>query len=61
MKELQNPFACDADQHFDATVKCPTWRASFGSTSPLYRAKLQLNARGEGGMSSFGINWYITQ
>ena len=22
-KELHNPFACDADQYFDAKVKCP--------------------------------------
>ena len=33
MKELCNPFACNADQHFDIKVKCSTGWASFGSFS----------------------------
>ena len=52
MKELRDPFACDDDQRFDTTVKCPTWRASFWNKrdSPLYEAKHQSNARkGVGG------------
>lgn len=29
MKELWNPFVCDADQHFDMKVKCPPRRPHF--------------------------------
>ena len=44
-KELQNPFACNADQHFDTNLKCPT-ELSGPHNFPLYGAKLQSNARG---------------
>ena len=35
MKELQNPFACDADQRFDAKVNCPTGRATEQNFSQM--------------------------
>ena len=39
IKELRDPFACDADQRFDTTVKCPTWRASFWGNFSTERSK----------------------
>ena len=61
MKELQNPFACDADQHFDAKVKCPTRRASFWDYFPTVQSKTSVKCPGRGRDGQFGIDWYITQ
>ena len=45
-----------ADQRFDLKVKCPPWWVSFGSDSPLYRAKLQSNVPGIPGAGEGGID-----
>jgi len=56
VKELRNPFACDGDQRFDAKVKC-NWEGLILGLPP----KEQNRAKLQGGMGSFGIDWYITQ
>ena len=49
IKELRDPFACDADQRFDTTVKCPTWPASFWVKFSTVRSKTPVKCPGCGG------------
>ena len=72
-KELQNPFAYDADQCFDTKVKYLIGRVSLWVKLPMLWSKTQTNAWdmpegvevGGGGeglwcVGSLGIDWYIT-
>ena len=60
IKELRDPFACDADQRFDTTVKCPTWRASFWASFSTVRSKTPAKCPGgRGAMGGVGIDWHI--
>ena len=64
-KELQNLFACDADQRFDTKVKCPTGKASLWVRFPSVWSKTPVwvcpggVAGGGGGweMGGYGIDW----
>ena len=62
-QELQNPFACDADQHFDAKgVKWPSGQASFWVKFPTVWAKLRSNGwgvHGERGEDGRYWNWLL--
>ena len=57
IKELRDPFACDADQRFDTTVKCPTWRASFWAKFPTVRSQTPVKWPGGGGGGGHGRCW----
>ena len=46
LKELRNPFACDADHRFDNKIKCPTGRASFSVEFPTVRSKTPVKCPG---------------
>ena len=48
-KKLQNPFACNADQHFNMKVKCLTGRASFWVKFPAVQKKTPVQYPGGGG------------
>ena len=58
IKELRDPFACDADQRFDTTVKCPTWRTSFWVKVSTVGSKKPVKCPG-GDMGGVGIDWHI--
>ena len=69
-KELQNPFAYDADQCFDTKVKYLFGWVSLWVKLPLLWSNTPTNAwdmpegvEGGGGggcVGSLGIDWYIT-
>lgn len=71
-KELQNPFAYDADQCFDTKVNYLIGWVSLWVKLPMLWSKTQTNTwdmpegvegGGEGGLGcvgSLGIDWYIT-
>ena len=48
---------------FDRRVKCPTGQASFWVKFPTVRSLTRVKCPGiaRGGMSGFGIDWYITR
>ena len=61
MKELWNPFVCDADQHFDMKVKCPPRRAWLLGQFPHCVERNSSQMPGYAwGMGGFGIEWYAS-
>ena len=59
MKQLWNPFACDADQRFHMKVKCPTGWASFWVKFHTVWSKPQVCPEGEGGWEDLVHNYLI--
>ena len=68
LKELRNPFACDADHRFDNKIKCPTGRASFSVEFPTVRSKTPVKCPGHALVRGLGgggrgdgrfLNWLV--
>ena len=55
MKELWNPFACDADQCFDMKVKYLTRQASLGSSAEQNFSQMSRVWLGWGGWGVLGV------
>ena len=61
-KKLKNPFACNADQHFENESQMPDWAGLILEQIPCCTEKdpSQISGGGGGGGGrGLGIDWFI--